>query len=106
MDELLARGSGNCEVQIQDHAYPVLSIAFNRGSSVVHCWWDAEHMSLLAGDGTVPRDTFVEIFVDGDDKDPSTFTGQFVSSPEHAKSILEKFLQDGDAEPLGDWFNL
>jgi len=41
-----------------------------------------------------------------DDPDPGIFTGEFVSSTDRAVALLERFIGNGDAQSLGDWYDL
>lgn len=49
------------EVQSPNRAFPVLTLAFRGDYAVVHLLSDAERVSLLAGDGTVPSGAEVEV---------------------------------------------
>ncbi|MFF0018084.1 hypothetical protein [Streptomyces sp. NPDC005374] len=64
---------------------------------------DAERMSLLAGDGTVPSDAEVEIpIMDG----LAAFSGDFVRDTDRAWDLVHDFTQTRAAGPLGEWCEL
>ncbi|MGP3735835.1 hypothetical protein ACTWJ9_22040 [Streptomyces sp. GDS52] len=60
-NSLRSRGQGYVEVRSPHREFPVLILAFRDDHAVVHLMSDAERMSLLVGDGTVPSGTKVEV---------------------------------------------
>lgn len=103
--ELRARGAGYVEVRIADQDFPAMSLAFQGERAVIERWTDEEHMALLGGDGSVPMDEEVDVPLE-DDHYPATYTGEFVSSIERALTLVQQFIRTGDAESLGDWYDL
>jgi len=103
--DLRTRGAGYLEIEIAGRDYPALSLAFAGDRAVLHLWSDEGRMALLGGDGSVPMDEDVEVPT-MDDPDPGIFTGEFVSSTDRAVALLERFIGNGDAQSLGDWYDL
>lgn len=103
--ELRIRGAGYLEIQIADRDYPALSLAFAGDRAVLHLWSDEGQMALLGGDGSIPMDEDVEVPT-MDDPDPSIFTGEFTSTTDRAVALVERFIGGGDAQSLGDWYDL
>ncbi|WP_416979032.1 hypothetical protein [Streptomyces sp. T028] len=101
--ELRSRGQGYVEVRLPDRELPRLTLGFRGDHAVIHLIDDAEGMSLLVGDGTVPVDALVDVPIMDD---PAEFTGDFVLSVDHAWAVVRSFIQTGAPRDLGVWFAL
>src|SRR5204863_114447 len=55
-NELRSRGQGYLELRLEDSAFPQLTLGFRNDHAVIHVITNAEQMSLVVGDGTVPPD--------------------------------------------------
>jgi hypothetical protein len=98
LHELLARGQGYVEVRSPNREFPVLTLAFRDDHAVIHLTSDAELMSLLAGDGTLPSDAEVEVpIMDG----LATFTGDFVMGIGSAWDVVHDFIRAVPFRPPG-----
>lgn len=103
IDELRAHGQGYLEVALPGGEFPVLALGLRHGHAVVHLFRDAERVSLLVGDGSVPTDAAVEVpIMDG----LAEFTGDFVLSVDHACAVAGTFVRTGTADGLGQWCDL
>ncbi|RZI93495.1 MAG: hypothetical protein EOO67_06525 [Microbacterium sp.] len=105
LEALRRVGEGYLEVNVLGRDYPVLSLGFRGDHAVLHRWADEEHMALLGGDGSVPMDDVVEVPI-AEDEFPGMFTGEFTSTTDRALGLVRRFLEDGDSESLGDWYDL
>lgn len=78
----------------------MLILAFRDDHVVVHLMSDAERMSLLAGDGTLPSDAEVEVPIMDE---LAAFTGDFVLGVDRAWDLVHNFTRTGAAGALGEW---
>jgi len=101
--ELRARGQGYLEVDLPDGTYPCLALGFRADHAVVHLFTDARTVSLLVGDGTVPRDEAVEVPVMDE---LAIFTGYFVMGVDRAWDAVESFVRTGSFTERGEWVEL
>jgi hypothetical protein len=60
-NELRLRGQVYLEVRMPDREYPVVTVGFREDYAVIHLFSDAEQVSRLRGDGTVPSSAVVEV---------------------------------------------
>jgi hypothetical protein len=60
-NELRSRGQGYLKVRLPDSEFPQLSLGIRDDHAVIHLINDAEGMSLLVGDGTVPSRAVVNV---------------------------------------------
>ncbi|MFJ4467495.1 hypothetical protein ACIP2X_08375 [Streptomyces sp. NPDC089424] len=102
-NELRSRGQGYVEVWSPNREFPVLILAFRDDHAVVHLMSDAERVSLLVGDGTVPSSAEVEVPIMDD---LAAFTGDFALHIDRAWDLLHDFTQTRAAGPLGKWCEL
>ncbi|MFI7497884.1 hypothetical protein ACIBVL_05110 [Streptomyces sp. NPDC049687] len=98
--ELRSRGQGYLEVRLPDRELPQLSLGFRGDHAVIHLIDDAEGMSLLVGDGTVPVGAVVDVPIMDD---PAEFTGDFVLSVDRAWALVRSFIRVGVPSDLGVW---
>jgi hypothetical protein len=99
-NDLRSRGQGYVEVRSLDREFPVLTLAFRDDHAVVHLMSDAERMSLLVGDGTIPTGAEVEVPI----MDYlAAFTGDFVLDIDRAWNLVHEFTQTQTAGSLGKW---
>lgn len=103
IEELRARGRGYLEIPLPGSEFPVLTLGLRHGHAVVHLFQDAEKVSLLVGDGSVPPDAAAEIPIMDD---LAEFTGDFVLSVDRACAVARTFVRTGTAEGLGQWCDL
>ncbi|HEX8632369.1 MAG TPA: hypothetical protein VF755_29780 [Catenuloplanes sp.] len=101
--ELRSHGQGYLEVRLPDNEFPQLSLGFRDDHAVVHLINNAEGMSLLVGDGTVPSGAVVEVPIMDD---LTEFTGDFALSVDRAWDLVCNFIRTGRAGDLGDWCEL
>ncbi|MCG7205073.1 hypothetical protein [Streptomyces arenae] len=99
-NDLRSHGQGYVEVRLLDREFPVLILAFRDDYAVVHLMSDAERMSLLVGDGSVPSGAEVEVPIMDDH---AAFTGAFVLDIDRAWNLVHEFTQTQAAGPLGKW---
>ncbi|MFJ8174401.1 hypothetical protein [Streptomyces sp. NPDC094469] len=102
-NDLRSRGQGYVEVRSPNREFPVLILAFRDDHVVVHLMSDAERMSLLVGDGTVPSGAEVEVPIMDD---LAAFTGDFVLDIDRAWDLVHDFSQTRAASSLGEWCEL
>ncbi|MFD7528667.1 hypothetical protein ACFV8E_13925 [Streptomyces sp. NPDC059849] len=102
-NDLRSRGEGYVEVRSPNRELPVLILAFRGDHAVVHLMTDAERMSLLVGDGTVPSGAEVEVPIMDD---LAAFTGSFVLDIDRAWDLVHVFAQTRAVGPLGEWCEL
>ncbi|WP_367325992.1 hypothetical protein [Streptomyces sp. HUAS ZL42] len=102
-NDLRSCGQGYLEVRSPNREFPVLILAFRDNHAVVHLMSDTERMSLLAGDGTVPSGTEVEVPIMDH---LAVFTGDFVLDIDRAWELVHDFTQTRAAGPLGEWCEL
>lgn len=102
-DDLRSCGQGYIEVRSPNKELPVLILAFRDDHAVVHLMSDAERMSLLVGDGTMPSGAEVEVPIMDD---LAMFTGDFVLDIDRAWELVHDFTQALAAGPLGEWCEL
>ncbi|MFJ7969718.1 hypothetical protein [Streptomyces sp. NPDC096324] len=81
----------------------MLILAFRGDHAIIHLMSDAERMSLLIGDGTVPSGAEVEVPIMDD---LAAYTGNFVLDTDRAWELVHDFTQTGAAGPLGEWCEL
>ncbi|MEV8593614.1 hypothetical protein [Streptomyces sp. NPDC052012] len=99
-NDLRSSGQGYVEVRSSYREFPVVMLAFREGHAVVQLMSDAERMSLLVGDGTVPSGTEVEVPIMDD---LAVFTGDFVLDADRAWDLMHDFLQTWTVSHLGEW---
>ncbi|MEW1681755.1 hypothetical protein [Streptomyces sp. NPDC093594] len=102
-NDLRSCGQGYVEVRSPNREFPVLIVAFRGDHAVIYLMSDAERMSLLAGDGTVPSGAEVEVPIMDD---LAAFTGDFVLDVDRAWDLVHDFTQTQAAGPLGEWCDL
>ncbi|WP_326659191.1 hypothetical protein [Streptomyces canus] len=102
-NDLRSRGQGYVEVPSPNREFPVLILAFRDDHAVVHLMSDAERMSLLVGDGTVPSGAAVEVPIMDD---LAVFTGDFVLDIDRAWELVHDFTLTWAAGSLGEWCEL
>jgi hypothetical protein len=91
---------GYIEVEIADAGSPRLAIGFRGEYAVIQL--KASGTLLLAGDGSVPKEAYVEVpIVD----ELVTFTGDVVFAVHRAWDVIGVFLRTGRAEDLGEWLS-
>ncbi|MEU1180412.1 hypothetical protein ABZ464_22665 [Streptomyces sp. NPDC005820] len=98
--ELRSRGQGYLEVRLPDREFPRVSLGFRGDHAVIHLIDEAEVLSLLVGDGTVPVGAVVDVPIMDD---PAEFTGDFVLGVDRAWSLISSFIRPGAAGDLGVW---
>ncbi|MGW3917581.1 hypothetical protein ACWEBX_39870 [Streptomyces sp. NPDC005070] len=103
INDLRSCGQGYVEVRSPDNEFPVLILAFRGDHAIIHLMSDAERMSLLVGDGTVPSGAEVEVPIMDD---LAAFTGDFVLDTDRAWGLVYDFTQTRAAGPLGEWCEL
>ncbi|MFE9207009.1 hypothetical protein [Micromonospora sp. NPDC007230] len=91
--ELRSRGEGYLEVRMPDQDFPLLTVGFRGKYAVIHRADAPDSMSLLQGDNSMPFDEAVEVPVMDD---PVEFTGDFVSSVDHACRTLQEFVRTSE----------
>jgi hypothetical protein len=102
-NELRSRGQGYLKVRLPDSEFPQLSLGFRDDHAVIHLINDAEGMSLLVGDGTVPSGAVVDVPIMDD---LTEFTGDFVLSVDRAWDLVRNFIRTGAPSDLGEWCEL
>jgi hypothetical protein len=102
-DSLTARGDGYVEVRRADSDFPLITIGFRGSRAVVHAASDTDSMSLLRGDGSLLATESVDVPIMDDS---AAFTGDFVSTVDRARVVLEQFMLTGDVGTLGEWWRL
>ncbi|MFJ7945219.1 hypothetical protein ACIQ6K_16450 [Streptomyces sp. NPDC096354] len=102
-NDLRSRGQGYIEVRSPNREFPVLMLAFRDDHAVVHLMSDAERMSLLAGDGTLPSDAEVAVPIMDE---LVAFKGDFVLVLDRAWDLVHNFTWTGAASALGEWCEL
>jgi len=103
IEALRATGEGYTEMRRAGQQYPVLTLSFKDGYSVIHQFANADTVLLLAGDGMVGSHETVLVPVDAD---WAEFSGDYVLSAEHAWMVVKEFLRHGAVEDLGVWREL
>ncbi|MER7807367.1 hypothetical protein [Streptomyces sp900116325] len=103
LHDLRSRGQGYIEVRSPNREFPVLMLGFRDDHAVVHLMSDAEGMSLLAGDGTLPSDAEVAVPIMDE---LAAFTGGFVLELDRAWDLVHNFTSTGAACALGGWCEL
>lgn len=101
-NDLRSRGQGYLEVRLPDNEFPQLTLGFRDDQAVIHLI-NAEGMSLLVGDGTVPSGAVVKVPIMDD---LTEFTGDFVLRVDRAWDLVRDFVQTGAASDLGEWCEL
>lgn len=101
--QLRSQGQGYVEVRLQDMDFPQLTLSFRDDHAVVHLFSDAEKVSLLKGDGTVPPEAAVDVPIMDD---LAEFTGDFVLSVDRAWALVRSFARTGVPAALGEWCEL
>lgn len=99
----LSAGSGYLEVRLAGAIFPALAIGIKGDHSVVQCLNSPESMALLAGDGSVPPSTLVDVLI-MDELTP--FTGDYAMMPKRAFDIILRFVDGVTVRTLGDWHEL
>jgi hypothetical protein len=102
-NELRSRGRGYLKVRLPDSEFPQLTLGFRDDHAVIHLINDAEGMSLLVGDGTVPSGAVVDVPIMDD---LTEFTGDFVLSVDRAWNLVRNFIRTGARRYLGEWCEL
>lgn len=102
-NELRSLGHGYLEARLSNNAFPQLTMGFRDDHAIVHLFTAEESVSLLVGDGTLPSEATVDVPIMDE---PSTFTGDFVLSVDHAWDVVQNFLQTATFEDLGEWCEL
>lgn len=77
-----------------------MTLSFRADHAVVHLFTDEETVSLLVGDGTVPRDVAVDVPVMDE---PAIFAGLFVMTVDKAWSVVRGFVRTRSFAELGEW---
>jgi len=88
------------EISLGGTAYPALTLAARDDLAVVHRFEDADRCLLLRGDGPVPAGDAREFRV-GDV--PTDFTGDVISTADHARDVLRAFAHGSLAVVAEDW---
>ncbi|WP_328475030.1 hypothetical protein OHA21_17115 [Actinoplanes sp. NBC_00393] len=93
---------GYIEVEIADSEAPLLAIGFRGEYAVIHKIVRApvRQSFLLAGDGSVPREAYVNVPIMDE---LSRFTGDVVLEVHPAWEAVRTFLRTGQAADLGEW---
>jgi hypothetical protein len=96
---------GYIEVEIPDIASPLLTIGFRGEYAVIHLLVvsPVAQSFLLAGDGSVPDEAYVEVPVMDE---LVRFTGDVVLEVHRAWELVQAFLRSGQADALGEWHAL
>ena len=102
-NELRSRGQGYLEVRLPECDFPQLSLGFRDDHAVIHLFSNAEEMSLLMGDGTVPSRAVIDVPIMDD---LTEFTGDFVLSVDRAWDLVRDFVRTGAPRDLGEWCEL
>ncbi|MEH0450137.1 MULTISPECIES: hypothetical protein [unclassified Streptomyces] len=89
-NDLRSCGQGYLEVRSPSREFPVLILAFRDNHAFVHLMRDAERMSLLVGDGTVPSGAEVEVPIMDD---LAAFTGDSVLDLDGAWELVHEFTR-------------
>ncbi|OQR65606.1 hypothetical protein B6E66_02610 [Streptomyces maremycinicus] len=101
--QLLVLGRGYLEVRWPDRELPQLTLSFRGRHAVVHLFNDAETVSLLAGDGTVPSEVTIDVPIMDD---LAEFTGDFVLGVERAWNLVRECIRNGKLGDPGQWCEL
>lgn len=96
---------GYIEVEVPNAESPQLTIGFRGEYAVIHMFVVAPvaQSFLLAGDGTVPNEAYVQVPV----MDELTrFTGDVVLDVHRAWDLVRAFIRTGRASDIGEWHAL
>ncbi|MBB4752051.1 hypothetical protein [Actinoplanes lobatus] len=99
------RVRGYIEVEVPNVESPRLTIGFRGEYAVIHMFvvTPAVQSFLLAGDGTVPSEAYVQVPV----MDELTrFTGDVVLEVHRAWDLVRAFTRTGRASDIGEWHML
>jgi hypothetical protein len=80
-----------------------MALSFQGDQAVLHRAIGEQSFALLVGDGSVRAGEPVQVPVFDE---MSEFTGEFVSSLDRAWEVVGAFARTGDAEGLGEWWDL
>ncbi|GIF14932.1 hypothetical protein [Actinoplanes teichomyceticus] len=96
---------GYIEVEVANVESPQLTIGFPGEYAVIHMFVvaPAAQSFLLAGDGTVPHEAYVQVPVMDE---LARFTGDVVMNVHRAWALVQVFLRTGRAGELGEWHAL
>jgi hypothetical protein len=103
--ELESHFRGYIEVEIADTESPLLAIGFRGEYAVIrqNVVSPVRQSFLLAGDGSVPREAYVEVPIMDE---LSRFTGDVVLEVHRAWDAVRTFVRTGQAADLGEWHAL
>jgi hypothetical protein len=96
---------GYIQVEVPDVGSPQLAIGFRGEYAVIHMFVVSPVVQsfLLAGDGTVPDEAYVQVPVMDE---LARFNGDVVLDVDDAWDLLRAFLRTGHAGELGEWHAL
>jgi hypothetical protein len=96
---------GYIEVAVANVESPQLTIGFRGEYAVIHMFVVAPvaQAFLLAGDGTVPHEAYVQVPVMDE---LARFTGDVVMNVHRAWTLVQVFIRTGRAGELGEWHAL
>ena len=96
------RVRGYLEVEVPDVESPRLTIGFRGEYAVIHLLVAARSF-VLAGDGSVPKEAYVDLPVMDE---LARFDGDVVLEVHRAWDLVRSFLRTGRADELGKWHAL